>query len=330
MKNDSEQPIIYGFQKHLSSEFPSQIIIDITEFCNLACRHCPQQLFTKGEAFAGRHLDPEIHKKMVDEVGRDGKGICRYLRYAAQGETLLHPQLVEMIAYASKNADARINVTTNGTLLTREKAILLIEAGVDVFDISIDAFSAETYAKVRAKGDLNVTRANVLGLIDLVKKNSYKTKVVVSFVEQPENTHEVDEFERFWNEAGVDFCVIRRIHSCSGAIEDVAERMKRDNEGVKRKPCLYPWERLVLSPTGQIGFCPADWEYKAKIANLKDFTIKEIWQGEFMNKLREAHLNNDFSSHEFCGQCPDWSAMRWPDEGRSYSDMMKVFSGENK
>ena len=52
------------------------------------------------------------------------------------------------------------------------------------------------------------------------------------------------------------------------------------------------------------------------------------WQGEFMQKLREAHLKNMYEKHKFCGQCPDWKQTRWPGEGRSYADMMEEFKEE--
>lgn len=313
----------YGFRAHLSSEFPSQIIVDVTEFCNLECIHCPHDEFTRSGFFKGRHLDLGLHKKLIDEVATDGKDVCKYLRYTAQGDPLLHPGFVEMIKYAALNSETSINITTNGVALTEKKAKALLDAGVDVFDISIDAYSEETYARVRKKGDLKVTRSNVLKLIDLIQKESYRCKVVVSFVEQPLNKHETADFEKYWNDKGADYVVIRRMHSCAGANDEIAQQMREKNK--LRKPCLYPWERLVLSSTGQVGFCPADWKYEAKITSFEDNTIKEIWQSEFMQKLREAHLNNDFSDFSFCGQCPDWAAMRWPDEGRSYSDMMQEF-----
>jgi MoaA/NifB/PqqE/SkfB family radical SAM enzyme len=313
--------IKYGFQAYLSPEFPSQVIVDVTEFCNLACIHCPQSEFSKSEAFGGRHLAPDLHRKLIDEVAKDGKGYCKYLRYTGQGETLLHPNFIEMIQHAKKYSGVPVNVTTNGMLLAEKKAMALLDAGVDVFDISIDANTPETYALIRRKGNLDITRPNVLKLIELIRKGGYKTKVVVSFVEQPLNKHESADFEKFWKDAGADYVIIRRLHSCAGSKEKVAGKMKELLKK-ERRPCLYPWERLVLSPTGQIGFCPADWKYQAKVAFLRDTTIKEIWKGDYMNRLREAHLRNDFSDFPLCGNCPDWSAVRWPEEGRAYANMM--------
>ena len=313
----------YGFQKHLSPEFPSQIIVDVTQYCNLACIHCPHSEFVKSKAFSGAHLDVDLHKKLIDEVATDGLGICQYLRYTANGEPLLHPKIEEMLEYACKNSKTKINVTTNGMLLTESKAKKLLDIGVDVFDISIDAFTNETYSKIRINGDLDKTRANVLGLINLIKKYHYKTKVVVSFVEQPLNTHEALDFEKFWKGKGIDYVVIRKLHSAGGAKKEIKLKMDKAFRKISRKPCVYPWERLVLTPSGTIGFCPADWKHESQIADFKNHTIKEIWKGDYMKRLREAHLKNDFSGFDFCEQCPDWVYTRWPGEGRAYMDMMK-------
>ncbi|MBU4185298.1 MAG: radical SAM protein [Proteobacteria bacterium] len=307
----------YGFQAHLSPEFPSQIVVDVTEFCNLACIHCPQAEFSKSESFQGRYLGIELHKKLIDEVARDGTGYCKYLRYTAQGEPLLHPKFVNMVEYAANNAGVPINITTNGMLLTEKKVNSLLKAGVDVIDISIDANTPETYARIRKKGDLNIVRKNALRLLEVRRENHYNTRVVVSFVEQPLNKNESADFEKFWKDSGADYVIIRRLHSAGGIKRELVQIDRR------RSPCLYPWERLTLSPDEFIHFCPQDWMHGSVVCDFNKNTIKEVWQGEFMRMLREAHLENDFSKHSFCGQCPDWSTTRWPNEGRSYSNMMR-------
>ncbi len=313
----------YGFQKHLNSEFPSQIIVDSTQFCNLACIHCPHPSFIKTDAYSGSHLDIELHKKLIDEVATDGLGICQYIRYTANGETLIHPKFDEMIKYAGKYSKTRINVTTNGILLTDKKSKKLLDAGVNVFDISLDAYSNEIYSKVRVKGDLSKVRQNVLNLIKLIKEGSYDAKLVVSFVEQPLNIHETKKFEDFWKNAGADFVVIRRLHSAGGAKDGIKSKMEESIKNVDRKPCLYPWERLTITSEGNLSYCPTDWMNKSHFIHFSKTTIKEAWQGKFMNSLREAHLSNNYNGFDFCKQCPDWIHTRWPEEGRGYSDMMQ-------
>src|SRR5256885_17037962 len=94
----------YGFRERLSSEFPSQLIIDATEICNLACIHCPHPDFKMSEHYGGRSLEAELNAKLVDEVRRHGRGHTQYIRYASSGEPLTHKLIFEMIEYAVRNS----------------------------------------------------------------------------------------------------------------------------------------------------------------------------------------------------------------------------------
>jgi len=316
---------IYGFQGRLTQSFPSQILFDITEVCNLECIHCPHPDFKKSNNFTNAFLDINLHNKLIDEVAKYGEGITQYIRYASNGEPLVHPKVFEMISYTKNKTVTPVTLTTNGVTMSTKRMEKLILSNIDCIDISIDAYSEDIYKKVRVGGDLSVTRKNVLNLIDYIKKNNKKTKVVVSFVENQINSHEIESFDNFWKKAGADYVVIRRMHSCSGAKIEFAALKRKNNESSPRRPCLYPWERIVLTPTGDLAFCPSDWVHGSVICNYKDNTVKDVWDGVFYKKLREAHLKNNYKNHAFCGQCPDWESTRWPNEGRSYADMMMEF-----
>lgn len=271
-----------------------------------------------------------MSSKLVDEVRKHGQGITQYIRFSASGETLLHRHIYEMMEYASKNSGVMVTLTTNGALMNTNKIEKILDSGVHVIDISIDAFTPETYVKVRNKGDLNITRANVLKLIKMSKQLKNHTKVVVSYIEQPLNTHETKNFEIFWKDNGADYVVIRRLHSQAGLMTDIANGMRQESTAEIRRPCLYPWERLVLNPPGYLAFCPDDWVHGSSIIDYRDTTIYETWRGEFYQKLRKAHLANMFADYQFCGQCPDWKNTNWPDKGRSYADVIEEFIEEEK
>lgn len=71
----------------------------------------------------------------------------------------------------------------------------LLASGLHMVDISIDAFLPETYAEIRCGGKLEITRANVLKLMKIKKRIGAATRIVVSFVEQPQNTGEVADLK---------------------------------------------------------------------------------------------------------------------------------------
>jgi wyosine [tRNA(Phe)-imidazoG37] synthetase (radical SAM superfamily) len=318
-------PIRYGFYDRLKAEFPSQIIVDVTEVCNLACIHCPHPAFKKSEHYGARYLNPELNAKMVDEVCERGQGITQYIRYTGEGEPLVHPQGYDMIEYAASHSGVFVTLTTNGTIMNEKRTRKLLDSGVHMIDISIDAFTAGTYARIRVNGDFNVTCANVIKLIEWVKRSKSRTKVVVSYIEQPQNMKETKDFDAYWRDQGADYVVIRRLHSGAGAVVAVADAMRKNNADTARYPCLYPWERIILNPLGELAFCAQDWVHGSTVADYRTTTIFDTWHGEVYRKLRDAHVQNNFSAHGFCGQCPDWKATRWPDAGRSYADMIEEF-----
>ena len=323
MNSDENKKVVrYGFQERLPEDFPSQIIVDATEICNLACVHCPHEYFRKSKHYDARYLDPELHNKMIDEVSEYGQGKVQYIRYTSNGEPLIHPKIYDMLDYAVKNSGVFVTLTTNGTLLNEERIEKLLSCGLHLIDISIDAFRPETYKKIRLNGNLENTRRNVLKLIEIKKRVQASTSIVTSFVEQSINCHEKLQFEKFWKEQGADYVVIRRLHSSAGTVKEIAEQICF-NEDNQRRPCLYPWERILLNPRGELAFCPQDWVHGSVLADYRTMTIREVWQGEVYRQLRDVHLTNRFHEFKFCGQCPDWRQTRWPDEGRSYADMVK-------
>lgn len=313
--------MIGDFFAHLSSVFPSQINVDVTEFCNLACAHCPYETVTKPKGAKRRHFPVELNRIMVDQVAADGKGSCRFIRYTGEGEPLLHPHLLEVVGYAAKVSGVPVNLTTNGQLLTEDRARALLAAGVAVFDVSIDAHSEQSYGKVRAGGHYLTVRDNTLRLIDLARRQG-GAKVMVSFVAQPDNQSEAEDFKAFWQQEGADFVVVRPCHSAGGSVPAIAQAM-RDANSSERRPCLYPWERVLIKPDGQVSFCPVDWNDRGNIGSLYETSIAQLWQGEQMQALRRAHCANDFSAHAFCGQCPDWSLTLWPQGGTTYDTVMR-------
>ncbi|MGE0483640.1 MAG: radical SAM/SPASM domain-containing protein [Gammaproteobacteria bacterium] len=318
----------YGFYARLSAEFPSQVVIDCTEVCNLACIHCPHPEFKQSLHYQARYLDPAVNRQVIDEIREYGRGKTQYIRYTSEGEPLIHPQAYDMIEYAVQNSGVFVTLTTNGTIMNEKRTRRLLEAGVHMIDISIDAVMPETYARVRVNGDLNVTRANVERLIAWNREAGSPARIVVSFVEQPENSAEAPEFERLWRERGADEVVVRRIHSSAGAISGLAAILRRQDAGEPRRPCLYPWERVIVTPRGCLAFCPQDWVHGSEFADLRETTIREAWQGEFYRALRAAHLQDDYRAHAFCGQCPDWKQTRWPGAGRSYADLVADLRGD--
>ncbi len=311
----------YGFVGRLSKKFPSQVMVDLTEVCNLACIHCTHPEFKLSTVYGKRMLDLKLNKKMIKEVSTIGNGITKYIRYTSNGEPLVHPKSYEMIQDAVENSGTKVTLTTNGTLLNEKRMFKILKTGLHMIDISTDAVSNETYKKIRVGGDLNVTKSNILKLLKLREDANSKTKIIVSFVEQKENSHEVEDFKKYWETKKVDEVLIRKLHSNSGS--NFIDKTKTDTNQINRRACLYPWERVILNARGKLAFCPTDWYAKSELCSYENNSIQEVWQNNFYKDLRNQHSTCKFSN-KLCKQCPDWKHTSWPfDKKKSYADLVE-------
>lgn len=313
---------MYGFYGRLKSEFPSQIIVDITENCNYACLHCPHANFQKSDVYTGAFLKPDLNNKMVDEVAKYGRNCTQQIRYTANGEPLLHPKVYEMLSYAVEKSGVMVSLTTNGSLLNDCNINRLLDTGIGLIDISLDAYSREVYEQIRINGVYDKVKQNVLNLLAERYKRKQNTRIVVSFVLQELNKHEAKDFENYWYNQGIDYVVIRQLHTAGGANEVHLD----ESSCGERKPCVYPWERIVLSAKGELGFCPASWQGETEICEYEQTTIKSLWQSDYYRRLREGHLQANLSDFVACNKCQDWRVINWPEHGRGYGDMIADFS----
>jgi radical SAM protein with 4Fe4S-binding SPASM domain len=118
---------------------PYYVQFEVTTHCNLACYMC-----VRHEAIREpRHLAYDDFVRTFDQVRAPKVAL------SGTGEPLLHPEIVRMIAYA-RSRGAAVHIPSNGTLLGRPgMAEGLVEAGLTLMKISIDAATARTYAAIR-------------------------------------------------------------------------------------------------------------------------------------------------------------------------------------
>ncbi|MCX7774027.1 MAG: SPASM domain-containing protein [Clostridia bacterium] len=106
-----------------------RIYIEITNACNLQCDFCPQTRrkleFMSLETF--RHILAEI------------KGHTRFLFFHVKGEPLLHPELGQFLDLCDEMG-AKVNITTNGTLIHKVGGMLLAKPALRQINFSLHSF----------------------------------------------------------------------------------------------------------------------------------------------------------------------------------------------
>ena len=113
-----------------SSDKRPVIVWNITKRCNLKCVHC--YAHAKNMAFDSE-LSTREGKNLLDDLAEFGVPVILF----SGGEPITRKDLPELAAYAVKKG-MRAVISTNGTLITPEKAQTLKEIGLSYVGISLD------------------------------------------------------------------------------------------------------------------------------------------------------------------------------------------------
>ncbi|PIE62913.1 MAG: 12,18-didecarboxysiroheme deacetylase [Desulfobacter postgatei] len=116
------------------------VVWNMTRRCNLKCVHC----YARSENIAyDNELTHEQSLAMMDDLAQFGVPVLLF----SGGEPLMHPRLVEYAQYAVSKG-MRAVISTNGTLITKEKAKQLKKVGLSYVGISLDGLEV-THDKFR-------------------------------------------------------------------------------------------------------------------------------------------------------------------------------------
>ncbi len=125
-----------GLSLHRAVTQPAKIYIEPTTHCNLDCPICVRDTWNEKHGY----MSMDTFDRMLDSLTR-----LEYkpdIVFGGFGEPLSHPGIVEMIKRV-KLAARRVQVITNGVLLTERMMRELIHLGLDILWFSADGFHVD-------------------------------------------------------------------------------------------------------------------------------------------------------------------------------------------
>lgn len=287
-----------------SGEFPKSVLIDTISYCDLKCSMCGHKDMKRKKGI----MPFDLFSKIIDEIAGVDKNVQVWMVFF--GEALIlkrrKPTIFDLISYAKDKGLTNVVINSNGNLLDEEAARRLIESGLDALYLGVDAFTSETYSKVRVGGNYKKVIDNILKLIEIKKEMSIeRPQIYVQFVEMDTNKHEKDDFIRFWKNKGV-IAKIRPMVSWANLVP--APNQKLDNED--RWPCHWAMQTMSISDSGKVVTCAVDVDARFVAGDVNEQSLKEVWNGR-LKELRELHLKKEFDYlPDLCRTCRDWQSAR--------------------
>ena len=235
-------------------------------------------------------------------------------------------------------------VRTAAVDLDDERIEMLIAHEVDVLHVMIDAWTAELYGRLQSPED--PAAANLDDVIERLGRvtrmcqgrKSVRPIVVPDMTKARENVHELDDFHDGWlRRVGA---VTLTGHSHYGG--QCQDRSVISMAPSAREPCRrIRWRGMILAD-GTVALCDQDFQGRHAVGRIgppsrgeirltgaavealrcpptplgwergdserarPSGSLAEIWQGEALTRIRQAHLAQRFDSTPLCAACDEW------------------------
>src|SRR3989304_3706257 len=150
---------------------PLRLWVEPTSFCNLKCSMCTSKDIPDEKV---GYMEWALYKKIIDEA----RGVVYDINLFMGGESLFHKRLLEMIAYAKANG-IRTRLSTNATVLTKDKREALLDAGLDFIIFSFDGYEKEIYEQIRVNANFEKTLRNIREFLEEKKRRGGRLPYVV-------------------------------------------------------------------------------------------------------------------------------------------------------
>lgn len=306
-----------GDGKHL---FPSRVILELTNRCNLSCAMCPRQYTNFRKGF----LKYDLFKKVIDEISEyPGTGIIPFFR----GESLLHPDFIPMLRYIKSKKISPVQLSTNATLLNEKMSAAILDSGIDFISFSLDGFNERIYNKIRRGADFGLIVRNIENFLKKKRKRALP-QTQVSLVETRLTKKTIPDFVARWIDL-VDRVRVYKEHSSGGRFGSLKDGNRSEMQ--IRKPCLKLVTEIAIYYNGDVAICNHDWNRKQFIGNAAKQTLRDIWNNRHYQALRRIHFEGDVRRGTVCYGCGQWKAYYSKDGliGKLYTKKSDIFAGDN-
>jgi PqqA peptide cyclase len=286
-------------------ENPLALVAELTHRCPLHCVYCSNPLELQSRS---SELPTEVWSRVFREAAEAGVLQADF----TGGEPLVRPDIVELVQNA-RAAGLYVSLITSGLPLDEVKLDLLVDAGLDHFQLSFQGAREET------ANDISGTKSHQQKLRVLGWLKRYRIGLTLNFVIHRRNIDELEEMLAIVEDSGagcVEFASVQyygwafanreKLLPTRQQLDYCVERLKRAEEELQGKtrilfvvpdyyakypkPCVGGWGRklMLITPSGNALPCHAAPIIPGlRFENVKNRSLREIWEhSEAFQKFR--------------------------------------------
>lgn len=286
---------------------PFTLNIFPTNTCNFKCSYCAQSLglqqLKEDYNISSGNMTISLINKIVEQA-EDFPDKFKLVSFMGHGEPLVNSNLIEMVKIIKQSDIAgRVDMITNGSLLTKSQSKQLISTGIDVIRISLQGISSKSYKRVSG---IDIDFDEFLENLSYLYEIREQTQI---FVKTMDVSLEEGEQEKFYNIFSTisDRMFIDKVKPVYDLVEydETASDLSIDRYGErhdKRDVCPQPFYMLSVWPDGTVS--PCDALYKASpLGNIETDSLSRMWQSETLRDFRIKQLKYARHMNHSCRRC---------------------------
>lgn len=266
-----------------------KVYLEISNLCNLNCRFCP------GTSRNGKRMTREEFTRALELL----KPWTDYLYFHLMGEPLCHPELANFLTLAAE-AEFRVILTTNGTLLKTKEDTLLAAPALHKINISLHAFEAN---------DLSIPFSQYLKECFAFAKAAEDSKIVCLRLwnqggEEERNQEILDQlqqhFPKPWVQERNGLRIGQRIYLEYGDKFDWPDLSASDN--TPPTFCYGLRDHIGVLCDGSVVPCCLDHNGDLTLGNLFDQPLEDILNSPMAKAIFDG-FSNGIAAEELCRKC---------------------------
>jgi len=309
----------------IRSKEPHIFNVETTNHCNMTCVMCPRtSLMTREIAWIG----DEVFENTLDQItAHSDVDLERFWKFIENAYGITFSEKSENAFYfyvvsrciilhgygeplVDKNIVKRVAACTDRGIptyfscvpanLSVKRAESVMKAGLTVLKLSIDALDDENAKIIRGPFN-NYEKAykTILDIVKLKAEKGYKTLIVPTMIElnsDSSSQKKQQEFLDLWK----DLDVYAYVKSQDNRWYYEEDQLITNKSHYASQYCEYPWTSMTVMANGDVVPCTQDYDCEMKLGNVKDNTLREIWNGKEYRDLREWHVNGNFPDSYKC------------------------------
>jgi radical SAM protein with 4Fe4S-binding SPASM domain len=284
----------------------------ITNSCNLRCRHCYQDDFSKDRDLPFPELQ-KISVNLLTTIGEWKRKACIHL---TGGEPLLKPEIFPLFKYLDRSPVVEeLGIITNGVPLDAAMLARLAEfPKLRKIKVSLDGPDAATNDSIRPVGTFQRVSQSLAGI-----KSNIRFEIILMFTAMKRNVHSLPAYTRLAREWGVSGLIIERFipwgrgreireevltpEQWRKMVDSLFERFglemededfppyqafqidfRGDQPELLGAPCVLGTDGVCVMPDGIVFPCR---RFPLPIGNLRRDSLRTIWdQSDVLERVR--------------------------------------------